>query len=1089
MTQTKKDPLPLSYLNVRKIVGVMGMLFPVIVFLGNVILFDTELLSSISANYHSRFGWFFVIVLVAIGIFMFTHQYYEADTKWEKRLAIAAGIFAIMVAIFPTASEELPIVHRPLFEIGGIELDFLTDEVIAMIHLGSAALLFFIIGVFIFHFIPKKEEDLKDNEANERRKWYKGLGGLIFLMIVIMALDAILGFIGSTFPNTNVVSLKEFFKFPNLVYWGELLALWFFGIAWAISGEVFWKTAAPLKNRDRFNKLQNRREKGYKDGMGWIAAAVALIFTMLLYSANTVPFNLFDEEKKDDAQKVATADIDTVLNEEGEEPEAMIQVLNPDDLNEQCYIFEPEDDKEEKDYAPCKLQANSYLVPTHLVVANISDEDVELTIQVSYSEPCIEEEDCLLVNHNSVEQFNTGETNGHEKGNIVPGQSFNTLVLEFPAREVSGEIFINGGNSVTALPFEIITQETYLDSLPPQLVRGYSADNAKNILNNILFVLTTTVFFFILNFQILPLFWPLIRRHFRVDLGENKDGKISELWTMFSDVANEVIPTAPAFSINPNAETSITSPEIMTKESKYLQAFFDLISWIFPRFGYSLQMEKHYSPKRREGISLAIRKNATKEPIAEKIFWAESFRIEIPADEKEKPAGKYKEDLCVYRLLMIPVYYWLAQKVDEMNGFELPEATWQARTFYSLGHRIWHSNTNESIEYHSLSISRNPEFWPAHASLGRLWSEKSQEKEVEEETKKQYLKFAIKHLTTAINRLRKEHKLREVYFAAFYNLIVALSYYQKLDSNLDNEKVMNACNRLKEEARCSLALCNRTPSMEFNYDELETIVDKLEYENEEVIKYPDEDLKETDVKILKSHRFSAWLIYFIPSLEFVRLILEAKNVINGATDNYDGFETFDSWLKNQFDKNFNVPYLNPPINLDTIPENIESLIEPDKSDMPEIGYHFADYHFRTQYNTACFYSMIAPLMTDKGGKDYIDLALDHLELSIGKSSTMKGYATKDSDLYSVRKGDPERFEQVIDRKGGSKKHDRIVYQLSDGRWANKRITAKRPTSWHPTQKEAITEARRLLIKHGGGILKIMGEDGKLRDELTIGGGE
>lgn len=67
----------------------------------------------------------------------------------------------------------------------------------------------------------------------------------------------------------------------------------------------------------------------------------------------------------------------------------------------------------------------------------------------------------------------------------------------------------------------------------------------------------------------------------------------------------------------------------------------------------------------------------------------------------------------------------------------------------------------------------------------------------------------------------------------------------------------------------------------------------------------------------------------------------------------------------------------------------------------------------------------------------------------------------------------------------SKKQDRIIYRRDDGTWANKRISANRPSSVHDTQKAAQTAANRHLTNAGGGELTIKGVNGKIRQKTTV----
>lgn len=70
----------------------------------------------------------------------------------------------------------------------------------------------------------------------------------------------------------------------------------------------------------------------------------------------------------------------------------------------------------------------------------------------------------------------------------------------------------------------------------------------------------------------------------------------------------------------------------------------------------------------------------------------------------------------------------------------------------------------------------------------------------------------------------------------------------------------------------------------------------------------------------------------------------------------------------------------------------------------------------------------------------------------------------------------------------SKPQDRIVYQQPDGQWVNQPMDQSKPTTVHPTQKEADKTAREMVKKDGGGEVTTKGEDGKIRSKDTIAPG-
>ncbi len=67
----------------------------------------------------------------------------------------------------------------------------------------------------------------------------------------------------------------------------------------------------------------------------------------------------------------------------------------------------------------------------------------------------------------------------------------------------------------------------------------------------------------------------------------------------------------------------------------------------------------------------------------------------------------------------------------------------------------------------------------------------------------------------------------------------------------------------------------------------------------------------------------------------------------------------------------------------------------------------------------------------------------------------------------------------------AKKNNRTVSRRTDGTWQNKKNGTTRPSSVHPTQKDALDAAREMLHNQGGGELMTMGLDGKIRSKDTI----
>jgi hypothetical protein len=243
---------------------------------------------------------------------------------------------------------------------------------------------------------------------------------------------------------------------------------------------------------------------------------------------------------------------------------------------------------------------------------------------------------------------------------------------------------------------------------------------------------------------------------------------------------------------------------------------------------------------------------------------------------------------------------------------------------------------------------------------------------------------------------------------------------------------------------------------------------------------------------LKTHPLGSWLINFLPALEFVLLILELstiKFVEKGAsiTDKEKEFEVA-AWLDAVLNGFNDLPCCEEPIDMNRPWSLPESAVKRRR--------HFTRSHYRIQFNAACFYSMLAEKVKAEklDFEEYIDLALDHLEMALGVGGGLREFAKKDSSL-AVLRGEL-RYKKIVKEEltitespKNNKKADRSVFRRkTDGKWVHKRHGNKRTSKGFDTQRDAINAAREMIQKQGGGELIIHGEDGKIREKDTIAPG-
>lgn len=194
----------ISYLTLRKTLGILGIILPVILPFG-VFLFSTEKAQdSISHYYYTVMGDVFVGILWAFGLFLFTYEGYRKtknDKISDNVITNIAGILAIGIALFPTHP------HPPASSPGWI----------GAVHLICAALFFLILGgisLFIFTKSPLKK---KQNRV------YKVCGWIIWLCLLILLVYFL--FFQNSWPRMTV-------------YWVELVMLWAFGMSWIVKGKA-----------------------------------------------------------------------------------------------------------------------------------------------------------------------------------------------------------------------------------------------------------------------------------------------------------------------------------------------------------------------------------------------------------------------------------------------------------------------------------------------------------------------------------------------------------------------------------------------------------------------------------------------------------------------------------------------------------------------------------------------------------------------------------------------------------------------------------------------------------------------------------
>ena len=192
-----------SYLTLRRVLGVLTVLLPVILVLwGFALCGCIEIQDSISDYYALRTRDALVGILAAIGFFLLTYRGYERKDDYAGHLAC---LFALGVALFPNSGGDWE----------------------RVVHFVSAAGLFLVMSYFAL-FLFTKTGGSPTTQKRARNRVYIVCGLVMLLCIGLIAVNNL------ALEDTVVSDIKP-------VFWLESLALWSFGVSWFVKGETLWR--------------------------------------------------------------------------------------------------------------------------------------------------------------------------------------------------------------------------------------------------------------------------------------------------------------------------------------------------------------------------------------------------------------------------------------------------------------------------------------------------------------------------------------------------------------------------------------------------------------------------------------------------------------------------------------------------------------------------------------------------------------------------------------------------------------------------------------------------------------------------------
>jgi hypothetical protein len=209
-------PELISYLLLRKLVGILGIALPPVLIAGSFLVDHCrEVQDSISVYYYTGMRNAFVGIICAIALFLFTYKGYERIDNITGNLG---GLFALGVALFPTSyTRTFSSCLTGSFDQG----------IVGDIHVYASAGFFMVIAFYALFLFTKSTENPTPGKLR-RNKLYRACGILILICMVLLGIYIFLERRG----RVDAVSIFT----PE--FWLETIALWAFGLSWLTKGKA-----------------------------------------------------------------------------------------------------------------------------------------------------------------------------------------------------------------------------------------------------------------------------------------------------------------------------------------------------------------------------------------------------------------------------------------------------------------------------------------------------------------------------------------------------------------------------------------------------------------------------------------------------------------------------------------------------------------------------------------------------------------------------------------------------------------------------------------------------------------------------------
>jgi hypothetical protein len=218
MKKERPVDLLISYIALRRIIGILGIGLPYICILFGYVFDSYCVQRSISFYYHTNVQDLFIGLMVTVSLFLITYKGYDFI---DNLVSTLSGICGLGLALFPCKEYETSIGLIGVFQINQQKSD--------MMHITFAALFFLLLAInSIFLFTKSKRKTRKTKQKIWRNRIYIFCGCFIIAMMILLLI--LLNVLSETIRNKYFIVLII-----------EAFMLGAFGVSWLIKGETILK--------------------------------------------------------------------------------------------------------------------------------------------------------------------------------------------------------------------------------------------------------------------------------------------------------------------------------------------------------------------------------------------------------------------------------------------------------------------------------------------------------------------------------------------------------------------------------------------------------------------------------------------------------------------------------------------------------------------------------------------------------------------------------------------------------------------------------------------------------------------------------